>query len=144
MRQTIFKGILKFMVITDTLAMLSLCIILASSVAEFPGLVTAVIQREVGGWSCGRQHPALYGSFRKKQKKKQKGSFSSSHIQNGEQCRRQRGVCLRFYNASNLPIIQTFLFFHFELILNFSQEAIYYSNQSRIINNKGCLLFTKC
>ncbi len=65
------------------------------------------------GWSCGRQHPALYGLFRKKKTV----SFSSSHTWNGEQCRHQRWVCLRFCNASNLPLIQTFPFWAHSLFL---------------------------
>lgn len=116
MRQTIFKGILKFMVITDTLAMLSLCIILASSVAEFPGLVTAVIQREVGGWSCGRQHPALYGSFRKKQKKNRKVLFLAHTYKMESSVGVREGFVCAFTMLQTCP---SFRLFYFSILSSF-------------------------
>lgn len=96
------------------------------------------------GWGMVLWSTASSSIWLVQKKKKNRKVLFLAHTQNGEQCRRQRWVCLRFCNASNWPLIQTFPFFHFELILYFSQEPIYCSNQSRIINNKGCLLLTEC
>jgi len=82
------------------------CIILASAIGEFPGLSTedsSNVER-AGGWYCGQQHPAPYGLFRKIDR------CFLAHTQNGEQCRRQREVCLCFCNASNSTCSNLYIF----------------------------------